>query len=57
MVASDAVGVELLGPVEREGVKPERHAIEDGSGDLRIGLDRDQIGHLTLGGGWLGRAF
>jgi hypothetical protein len=57
VVASDAVGVELLGPVERERVKLERHPIEDGSSDLWIGLDRDQIGHLKLGGGWLGRAF
>jgi hypothetical protein len=38
-------------------VKPEWYAIEGGFGRPRIRLDLEQIGHLTLGGGWLGRDF
>lgn len=57
MITGDAVGVELPGAVERERVKPEWHPIEDGCGSLRIRLDLDQIGYLTLCGSWFGRGF
>jgi hypothetical protein len=38
-------------------VKPEWHPVKDGRGRLRIRLDLDQIGHLTLCGSWFGRGF
>jgi hypothetical protein len=38
-------------------VEPDRHPLEDVSDGLWIGIDRDQIGHLTLGISWLGRGF
>ena len=57
MIAGDAGRVELVGVVEREGVEPERDAIQDGSGRVGIGPDRHQISHLALGGCWLRRSF
>ena len=50
MVAGDAGRVKLVGALEREGVEPEGNAIQDGSGRVVIGLDRQQISHLALGG-------
>ena len=51
MVAGHPVGVELAGPVER-GVKPEWHAVEDGSGRLpdpsRSGSDRPPAARRRL---------
>ena len=40
MVASHAGRIELPGVGEREGVKPQRNAIEDGPSDIRVGIDR-----------------
>ena len=57
MITGDAVGVKLPGAIEREGVKPKWHPIKDGRGRLGIRLDLDQVGHLTLCRGWLGRGF
>ena len=55
MIAGDAVRVDPLSAVQRERVEPDRHPLEDLCGGLRIRIDRDQIGDLTLGVGRLRR--
>src|SRR5882757_1753333 len=57
VIPGNAVRVDTPGAVQCEGVEPDRHPLEDVSGGLWVGIDRDQIGHLTLGISWLGRGF
>ena len=55
VITGDARRVELAGAVEGEGVEPERDSIQDGFGRVGIGVDRQEIRDLALGGGWFWR--
>ena len=51
VVARGAGGVDALGVIQREGVKPERHRLNGRASGFRGDLDRQQVGHLALGRG------
>jgi hypothetical protein len=49
VIARGAGRVDARSAVEREGVTPERHLLDGRASDVRIDLDRQQVGHLPLG--------